>query len=85
MNIHLHIERLILDGIDLPPEQHSALEAAVTAELTHLLSEGGLQSGLVAGGGVRSVPAAGISQPEEGHPKQFGQAIAHSVYRGIGR
>jgi hypothetical protein len=85
MDIHLHIERLILDGIEITPEHHSVLKAAVTAELTHLLVDGGLQPGLAAGGAVRSVPTVGISQPKDGHPKQFGQAIARSVYRGIGR
>jgi hypothetical protein len=85
MNIHLHIERLILDGIDIPPEQRASLEAAVTAELTHLLGEGGLQPGLTASGAVRSVPTEGIQQSEEERPNQFGQAIARSVYRGIGQ
>ena len=52
MNIDLHIERLVLDGIDIPHHQRPAFQVAVTAELTRLLTEGSLQPGFATGGAV---------------------------------
>ncbi len=44
MNINLHIERLVLDGITLSPGESPLLKAAVEAELTRLLMSGGVRS-----------------------------------------
>ena len=38
MNINLHIERLILDGLPITRQQGPHVQAAVEAELTRLLS-----------------------------------------------
>lgn len=35
-NIHLHIDRIVLDGIDIPPSQHDRLKAMIETELTRL-------------------------------------------------
>ena len=34
MNIKLHIERLVLDGVNIAPGQRHLLQASVTTELT---------------------------------------------------
>ncbi len=83
MNIHVHIERLILDGIDIPPGQRPLVLGAVEAELARLLAAGGLKADLLAGGALPSVRAGTIdSRPND--PTGLGQQIAHAVYRGIG-
>ena len=41
-NIHLHIERLILDGLPIERAQGPHVQAAVEAELSRLLTENGL-------------------------------------------
>jgi len=46
MKIQMNIERLILDGIDLPASQRPFLQVALEAELTRLLNEGGLNPAL---------------------------------------
>lgn len=85
MKINLHIDRLILDGIDLPHAQRPVLQAAVEAELGRLLAEGGVGTDLAGGGAVPSVKAGGFEMGGEGNPDQLGTQIARSVYGGIGK
>ena len=87
-NIQLHIERLILDGIEIPQAQSPLLQAAVEAELGRLLTENGLGSQWRSGGSVPSLSAPSLSAPNlqlspGGNPTQWGQQIAQSVYGGI--
>jgi len=84
MNIDLHIERLILDGIDVPHHERPALQAGVTAELTRLLTEGGLQPGLTAGSAMAFARGNDLQMATDENPTQIGKQIAQSVYSGIG-
>jgi hypothetical protein len=83
-DISMHIDRLVLDGIDLPAEQHSAFQAALVAELTRLLAEGGLDHSLAAGGAFYRAPAAEIRLAGPAGPAVMGRQVAQSVYGGIG-
>lgn len=84
MVINLHIERLVLDGVDSTSGQNELLRASVTKELTQLFKSGGLASNLVDGAAVNRVNAKNIQVNGE-KPQALGQQIAQSVYRGIGR
>ncbi|MDY6898118.1 MAG: hypothetical protein SWZ49_08560 [Cyanobacteriota bacterium] len=42
MNIKLNIEQIILEGVDVPRSQRPRLQAAVSAELSRLLTEKGV-------------------------------------------
>jgi len=84
MNIELHIERLILDGLPVERSQRPHLQAAVEAELTRLLAENGLAAELQTGGAVPSVRADAMQFKSGNTPMQWGQQIARSVYSGIG-
>ncbi len=84
MNIELHIERLILDGVPIERSQGPHLQAVVEAELTRLLAENGLAAELQTGGAVPSVRADAMQFKAGNTPTQWGQQIAHSVYSGIG-
>jgi hypothetical protein len=83
MNINLHIERLVLDGVNLAPDQRHLLQASITAELTRLFSDGGLAPHLVEGVALPRLSTNDI-QLTGNSPTQFGQQIAQSVYGGIG-
>jgi hypothetical protein len=83
-NIHVHIERLVLDGLPVWHSQRPLLQAAVEAELTRLLAADGLAPNLQAGGALPSVPVRGIQLTSEGNPHTLGQQIAQAVYGGIG-
>jgi hypothetical protein len=84
MNINLHIERLILDGLPVDRNQASHVQLAVEAELTRLLVENGLSTDLQAGGAVLGVRANGIQFREGCAPAEIGTQIAQSVYGAIG-
>jgi hypothetical protein len=85
MNINLHIERLILDGLPIEGLHGPLVQAAVEAELSRLLSAGGLHASLQSGIAVPSVRADVMSLNAGTNPKQIGQQIARAVYGGIGR
>jgi len=84
MNVNLHIEQLILDGIDLPPHQREALAAAVQGELTRLIAVGGLSPSLQQGGAKAQVAGDRLQLSPGQPPELMGQQIARSVYGGIG-
>ncbi len=83
MNINLHIERLVLDGVDIAPNQRHSLQASVETELTRLLTEGGLASSFAQGTALPRLSTSNIHITDN-NPTQLGQQIALSVYGGIG-
>jgi hypothetical protein len=84
MNINIHIERLILDGLPIAHSQRPLMQAAVEAELARLLAADGLALNLLAGSVLPSVSGGSIQLASDGNPKTLGQQIAHAVYGGIG-
>ena len=83
-NIHLHIERLILDGLPIERAQGPHVQAAVEAELARLLTENGLGTSSEIGGAVPNVRADAIQLTSGSSPAEMGIQIAQSVYSGIG-
>jgi hypothetical protein len=83
VNIKLHIERLVLDGVNIAPDQRHLLQASVETELTRLLTDGGLSPSLAQGTALPRLSTSGIQLPGN-NPTQLGQHIAQSVYGGIG-
>lgn len=83
MKINLHIDRLVLDGVNLKPGQQHLVQASLEAELSHLLTERGLASGFARNLAVPRVTASGIQLSDDNNPMQLGQRIAQSVYGGI--
>lgn len=83
MKINLHIEQLVLDGIELKGHQRTELQSALTSELVHLLGNGGLRSGFSAGVSLQRISTQDIQTDSE-NTAQFGKQIAHSIYGGIG-
>ena len=85
MNVNLHIERLILDGITLSVRERVVLGTAVTDELTRLISEGGLPATLPTAGNMPTIPAASFQLDHNYNPTLLGQQIAQAVYGGNNR
>jgi hypothetical protein len=83
MKIQMHIERLILDGIDIPAGQRPRLQAAVEAELVRLFSTGGLNTALTSGGNLPSLRVQTLKYSGN-NPAQLGQQIARSMYDSLG-
>ena len=82
MNINLHIERLVLEGVDVAPNQRYLLQASVSSELTQMLNSGGLANNLVEGAALPKLSTNSIQLTD--NPTQLGQQIAQSVYGEIG-
>ena len=85
MDIKVHIERLILDGVSVPHHQRPVLQATVEGELSRLLGEGGLAAALQSGGALPSVKGHSIQLASDSNPTQLGQQIAQAVYGGLSR
>lgn len=83
MSINLHIERLVLDGVNIAPGQHHFLQSSVTTELTRLLNNGDLLGNFVDGVALPRLSTSSIELNNK--PLELGQQLAQSVYGGIGR
>jgi hypothetical protein len=84
VNINLHIERLVLDGLPLEQRQGPRLQAAVARELIRLLSESRSPAGFGIGGNLASVDGGLIEVPESTSPAGLGKQIASAVHGGVG-
>lgn len=85
MNINLHIDRLVLDGVSVEPHQRAELKAAVETQLGHLLVSNGIGSGVQSSNHFRAVSGGLISIENIHMPISFGQQIGDAIYRGIGK
>ena len=85
MNIRLHIEHLVLEGLPVSRAQGAQVKAAVEAELSRLLSERGVAREFQSGMAVPSVNAAPMHMPRVTTPGALGTEIARSVFTGVGR
>jgi hypothetical protein len=84
MNINLHIDRLILDGLDLDHAERPLLQTAVQTELSRLLTAGGLTNEITNAGAIPRVAGNAIEVQQQQGPQDTGRRIAASVYGAIG-
>jgi len=84
VNIELHIERLVLDGLSVEPKHRAALRSAIEEELMQLLMTGGLSPEVITTGSVRSISAGEIPVATHPAPASLGNQIAQAVHSGIG-
>ncbi len=84
MRINVQIDRLVVDGMDLPHSQRPLMQAAFERELSRLLVEQGLSPELSSGIALRSLNAPSIRIANANKsPGAFGQQVAESVYGAI--
>jgi hypothetical protein len=84
-NIELHIERLVVHGVPLSGGGRDLLRVAMEAELSRLLSRGGVAAPLQAAGALHGITASAIQLDGMQSPSALGRQIAGAVHRGIGR
>jgi hypothetical protein len=80
MNIKLHIERLVLDGLRMAPHDSAQVQAAVEAELVRLLSESGIPAGLQAGFSQARIPAPVVQLNSLPHAREIGAQVSKGIY-----
>jgi hypothetical protein len=83
VTVHVHIERLVLDGLQVPPDQRPIVQAALASELEHLVANYGLEAEAlsrraVTGAGPRTLGVAASDAA------RLGQQIAGAVYKDLG-
>ena len=85
MNINLHIDRLVLDGVSVAPHQRADLKAAVEVALRQQLANQGIGSAMQMNSHHRLVSGGSISVENSHKPVSLGQQIGNAVYGGIGK
>ncbi len=83
MNVRLHIEKLVLHGFE--PVSRARLDAALSAELTRLMAEGGAEALPGASGSVDTLSVGAIHAAPDVSPERLGVQIAQAVYGGLRR
>jgi len=83
MNINLHIERLILDGLPFEARHRAMLQTEIETELVRLLTQNNVAANWQSGGAVPSVRADAIQLTTQSSPAQLGRQIAGSIYGSI--
>ena len=85
MNVNLHIERLVLEGLPIGAREGASVKAALEAELTRLFAREAAQAGSVANAATASVQGAPLGASAAENPPRLGAAIAQSVYGAISK
>lgn len=84
MNINLHIEQLVLDGVLVARGQSAQVRQAVEQELTRLLATGELQKrAWTSGIDLHRLQTREIQVAQEPRPARLGEQIAGAVYGGL--
>lgn len=85
MNINLHIERLVLEGLPFTRAQGPQVRDAVGAELARLLQDDGLVRERITRASTPRLRTADIRLAAHGSPSQLGGQIGRAVYGGIAK
>lgn len=83
MDIHLHIDRIVLDGLSLGHHDHHQVMRAVELELANLLQIQGLGEPFQKSGAIPVIPAGTINLELNQNPGSLGQTLARSIYGGL--
>lgn len=83
MALHLHIERLVLDGLPMGPRERRELEATLGAELGRLLAGGALHPELAAGGAVPALRVPDVALAPGASGAAVGHGLAASIHAGL--
>jgi hypothetical protein len=84
MGINLHIDRIVLENIDLSPRQQRHLQAVIESELTWLLTVQGLPPNCHYSNASPSLPIATIASSLGASPAVLGHQIAQNIYQAMG-
>jgi hypothetical protein len=85
MNVRLHIDRLVLDGIAVPQADRPQLQEALERELARLIAEGGVSASFAVGLAVPSVEVDDLRLRAGEGAQNLGRQIAGALYGGLRR
>jgi hypothetical protein len=84
MNIRIHVERLILNGLPVEARESALVQAAVEAELTRLLFERGIPGALQTGVNNDRIFAPTLRLNSSPYAKEIGTQIGAGIYNAFG-
>lgn len=82
MKVLLHIERLVLDGLDLPHGHPARLRSALEGELARLMRVP--QRRPLEGGAMPQLRMSDVATRRGDSPEAIGKRVARAVHRGLG-
>ena len=85
MNINLHIDRVVLEGLNIQAHERSFVEASLKTELVRLFAAGGVSESVIAESTLGRISASGIRLTENNDASNLGEQIAQSIYGEIGK
>jgi hypothetical protein len=77
--IRVHVERVVLDGLELAARELPAVQDALAAELERLLAERGLHAWLAEGGALPTLRGGSIAVTPAGAPGELGTRIGQAL------
>jgi hypothetical protein len=83
MNLTVHIEQLILDGLPVTSHDASLVRAAVEAELTRLFAEQGIAPNWQRGTALPQLQGGSVHIPHDANPPAIGRKIAGAVLQSM--
>jgi hypothetical protein len=85
VDIRVHIDRLVIDGLPLRPDQRPMMQAALEAELMDRLAASGPEPGMLVGGAIPRLPAGTIHLTPQPEAAALGRQIAGAIHTGLAR
>ena len=85
MNVMLHIERLVFDGLPVSEAALPHLHPAIETELARLIADGGVSVDFSADRLVPSLRGGDVRMTAGGREAVLGRQIAGALYGGIGK
>jgi hypothetical protein len=83
MNIHIHIEHIVLDGIQLDAQERDELRLSMQSELSKLIANGTSDFSPARSMHVARRATSDV-QCHDRSAEELGRQIAHAVYGGLG-
>jgi len=83
MNVHIDIERIVLDGLPLAPGEEARFRAALELELARRVAAHGLGAEALRGGALASLPPQPMSFPSGSTPAQLGRGVAAAIHQSL--
>ena len=84
MNVRLHIDRLVVEGLSVAGGDRARLQRRIESELARLIGAGGISAALARGTAVPTVTAPDMPVHSGASVARLGSEIATSIYGGIG-
>lgn len=85
MNLNLHIERIILEGVTIEPHEQAIVKASVISELGNLLTNTELPSYVTSHNLSPVIYGSEVSLSVTSAPRDLGMHVARSIYEGINK